>query len=201
MRAEASDLDRLIAGIRGCRHCVETPSGKPLPHEPRPVLRVSETARLAVCSQAPGTRVHASGIPFTDPSGDRLRDWMGVSAQEFYDQARIAIIAMGFCFPGQDENGGDLPPRAECSKLWHKSLFDQLAAARACTGGRLLCSSLASRLRGGGKLAGDHARLAPAPAAETPTSHFAASSPVMAQQCVDHAQSVVRGRAAAGAAP
>ena len=120
MRAEASDLDRLIAGIRGCRHCVETPSGKSLPHEPRPVLRVSETARLAVCSQAPGTRVHASGIPFTDPSGDRLRDWMGVSAQEFYDQARIAIIAMGFCFPGQDENGGDLPPRAECSKLWHK---------------------------------------------------------------------------------
>ena len=126
MRAEASELDRLIAGIRGCRHCVETPSGKPLPHEPRPVLRVSETARLAVCSQAPGTRVHASGIPFTDPSGDRLRDWMGVSAQEFYDQARIAIIAMGFCFPGQDENGGDLPPRAECAKLWHQSLFDHL---------------------------------------------------------------------------
>ena len=73
MRAEASELDRLLAGIRGCRNCVETPSGKPLPHEPRPVLRVSHTARLAVCSQAPGTRVHASGTPFTDPSGDRLR--------------------------------------------------------------------------------------------------------------------------------
>ena len=126
MRAEASDLDRLIASIRGCRHCVETPSGKPLPHEPRPVLRVSQTARLAVCSQAPGTRVHESGIPFTDASGDRLRDWMGVSPQEFYDQTRVAIIPMGFCFPGQDENGGDLPPRAECSKLWHRSLFDRL---------------------------------------------------------------------------
>jgi uracil-DNA glycosylase len=126
MRAEASELDRLIASIRGCRHCVETPNGKPLPHEPRPVLRVSETARLAVCSQAPGTRVHESGIPFTDASGDRLREWMGVSPQEFYDETRIAIIPMGFCFPGQDENGGDLPPRAECAKLWHKSLFDRL---------------------------------------------------------------------------
>ncbi len=126
MRAEASELGRLIAGIRGCRHCVETPSGKKLPHEPRPVLRVSETARLAVCSQAPGTRVHASGIPFTDASGDRLREWMGVSPQEFYDESRVAIIPMGFCFPGQDENGGDLPPRAECAKLWHKSLFDRL---------------------------------------------------------------------------
>ena len=101
MRAEASELDRLLAGIRGCRNCVETPSGKPLPHEPRPVLRVSETARLAVCSQAPGTRVHASGISFTDPSGDRLRDWMGVSPQEFYDEARVAIIPWAFAFPGR----------------------------------------------------------------------------------------------------
>ena len=126
MRAEESELDRLLASIRGCRNCVETPVGKPLPHEPRPVLRVSETARLAVCSQAPGTRVHTSGVPFTDASGDRLRNWMGVSPQEFYDEARIVIIPMGFCFPGQDENGGDLPPRAECSKLWHKSLFDRL---------------------------------------------------------------------------
>jgi uracil-DNA glycosylase len=126
MRAEASELDRLIASIRACRHCVETPNGKLLPHEPRPVLRVSATARLAVCSQAPGTRVHESGIPFTDASGDRLRQWMGVSPQEFYDEPRIAIIPMGFCFPGQDENGGDLPPRAECARLWHKSLFDRL---------------------------------------------------------------------------
>jgi uracil-DNA glycosylase len=89
-------------------------------------LRVSGTARLAVCSQAPGTRVHASGIPFTDASGDRLRDWMGVGPKEFYDEARVVIIPMGFCFPGQDAHGGDLPPRTECAKLWHPSLFARL---------------------------------------------------------------------------
>jgi len=123
MRAHATELDRLLASVRACRTCVEAPSGKPLPHEPRPVLRVSRTARLGVCSQAPGTRVHASGIPFTDASGDRLRDWMGVTPQDFYDEARIAILPMGFCFPGQDAKGGDLPPRAECATLWHRDLF------------------------------------------------------------------------------
>ena len=123
MRAQAPELDRLLASIRACRTCVEAPDSKPLPHEPRPVLRASGTARLAVCSQAPGARVHASGIPFADASGDRLRDWMGVSPQEFYDESRLAIIPMGFCFPGQDANGADLPPRAECAKLWHSSLF------------------------------------------------------------------------------
>jgi len=126
MRAPATQLDSLLSSIRGCRHCVETPDGRPLPHEPRPVLRVSRNARLAVCSQAPGTRVHASGVPFTDASGDRLRDWMGVSPQEFYDEDRIAIIPMGFCFPGQDEKGADLPPRKECSRLWHRELFAAL---------------------------------------------------------------------------
>jgi uracil-DNA glycosylase len=123
MTAQAGELDRLLAAIRSCRYCIETPQGKPLPHEPRPVLRASSAARLAVCSQAPGTKVHLSGIPFTDASGDRLRDWMGVSPQEFYDEARVAIVAMGFCFPGQDENGADLPPRRECAPLWHRKLF------------------------------------------------------------------------------
>jgi uracil-DNA glycosylase len=123
MRAQATELDRLLASVRACRICVEAPVGKPLPHEPQPVLRLSGTARLGVCSQAPGTRVHASGIPFTDASGDRLRDWMGVTPQDFYDEARIAIIPMGFCFPGQDAKGADLPPRAECSKRWHRDLF------------------------------------------------------------------------------
>jgi uracil-DNA glycosylase len=126
MSASAAELGRVLAAIRGCRNCVETPQGKPLPHEPRPVLRASSTARLAVCSQAPGTRVHVSGTPFTDRSGDRLRDWMGVSPQEFYDEARVAIVPMGFCFPGQDANGGDLPPRRECAKLWHRQLFAAL---------------------------------------------------------------------------
>ncbi|MGA7372161.1 MAG: uracil-DNA glycosylase family protein [Methyloceanibacter sp.] len=126
MRAQPTELDRLLCNIRACRTCVESPEGKPLPHEPRPVLRVSPTARIAVCSQAPGTRVHASGIPFTDSSGDRLRDWMGVGPREFYDESRLAIIPMGFCFPGQDAKGADLPPRVECAKTWHRSLFARL---------------------------------------------------------------------------
>lgn len=121
-----AELERVLATIRACRHCVEAPQGKPLPHEPRPVLRASSTARLAVCSQAPGTKVHLSGTPFTDRSGDRLREWMGVTPQEFYDEARVAIVPMGFCFPGQDEKGADLPPRRECAKLWHGQLFAAL---------------------------------------------------------------------------
>jgi uracil-DNA glycosylase len=119
-------LDRLLAEIRACRFCAETPADKPLPHAPRPVLRVSPTARLAIVGQAPGTRVHASGVPFSDPSGERLRDWMGVSEQEFYDQRRIAIVPMGFCYPGQDAAGADLPPRRECAPRWRPSLFEHL---------------------------------------------------------------------------
>jgi uracil-DNA glycosylase len=127
MTPTAAELARVLGAIRACRHCVEVPQGKPLPHEPRPVLRASATARLAVCSQAPGTRVHLSGTPFTDRSGDRLRDWMGVTPDEFYDEARVAIVPMGFCFPGQDEKGGDLPPRRECASLWHRRLFAALS--------------------------------------------------------------------------
>ena len=116
-------LEALVSDIRSCRICVEAPEGRPLAHEPRPVLRVSRMARLAICGQAPGVRVHASGVPFTDPSGDRLRDWMGVNSQEFYDEKRIAIVPMGFCFPGLDAKGGDLPPRRECAKRWRRPLF------------------------------------------------------------------------------
>lgn len=119
-------LDRLTAEIRACRICVENPIKTPLPHEPRPVLRVSRTARLCIVGQAPGTRVHASGTPFTDPSGDRLRDWMGVTPDEFYDVSRIAIVPMGFCFPGLDAKGGDLPPRRECAEAWRTQLFELL---------------------------------------------------------------------------
>jgi len=127
MTAQAGELHRLLAAIRSCRYCVESPQGRqPLKHEPRPVLRASSTARLAVCSQAPGTKVHLSGTPFTDASGDRLRDWMAVWPQEFYDEARVAIVPMGFCFPGQDEKGADLPPRRECAPLWHRKLFAAL---------------------------------------------------------------------------
>lgn len=119
-------LTSLLDEIARCRICVDAPRGRPLPHAPRPVLRVGKSARLAIVGQAPGTRVHASGTPFTDPSGDRLRDWMAVSSEEFYDRRRIAIIPMGFCFPGLDAKGGDLPPRKECAPAWREQLFAQL---------------------------------------------------------------------------
>jgi uracil-DNA glycosylase len=124
MKASATELADLVREIGACRICRDAPAGgRPLPHEPRPVLRPSATARLAICSQAPGVRVHASGTPFTDPSGDRLRAWLGVGSDEFYDQRRIAIVPMGFCFPGHDAAGGDLPPRRECAAAWHDRLF------------------------------------------------------------------------------
>ncbi len=121
--ANADALNAYVEKIRACRICVESPRGSPLPHEPRPVLRVSATARLLVASQAPGVRAHASGLPFDDPSGERLRGWMGLSREEFYDRSRIAIAPMGFCFPGHDAAGGDLPPRRECRARWHDGLF------------------------------------------------------------------------------
>jgi uracil-DNA glycosylase len=119
-------LANLIEQIRNCRCCVEAPDGTPLPHEPRPVLRASSGARLAICGQAPGTRVHATGVPFSDASGDRLRKWMGVSSEEFYDTSRIAIVPMGFCFPGLDPSGADLPPRRECAPRWRDRVFGQM---------------------------------------------------------------------------
>ncbi|MHA7873100.1 MAG: uracil-DNA glycosylase family protein [Hyphococcus sp.] len=122
----AEKLAPLLKEIRACRHCVETPAGKPLPHEPRPVLQASKTARIAIFGQAPGTRVHASGKPFTDPSGDRLRDWLGIGEDIFYDEKRVAVIPMGFCFPGLDVKGGDLPPRKECALLWRARLMAAL---------------------------------------------------------------------------
>ncbi|ESZ12498.1 uracil-DNA glycosylase [Mesorhizobium sp. L48C026A00] len=109
--------------MRACRICVENPVGQPLPHEPRPVLRPSSSARILIASQAPGTKVHMSGTPFTDASGDRLRDWLGVSSEEFYDTTKFAIVPMGFCFPGQDAKGGDLPPRRECAAAWRAPLM------------------------------------------------------------------------------
>lgn len=116
-------LQALVAEISTCRVCAVAPRGKPLPHAPRPVLRPSTTARICIVGQAPGTRVHASGTPFTDPSGDRLRAWLGVDSETFYDTRRIAIVPMGFCFPGLDAAGSDLPPRPECPPLWQARVF------------------------------------------------------------------------------
>ncbi|MGA9486341.1 MAG: uracil-DNA glycosylase family protein [Methylocella sp.] len=120
------DLAALAGRIKACRLCIEKPRNGPLPHEPRPVFRVSSTARLLVASQAPGIRVHLTGLPFNDASGDRLRQWMGVSREVFYDEARVAIVPMGFCFPGHDASKGDLPPRRECRETWHDELFSAL---------------------------------------------------------------------------
>ena len=117
------ELAALEAEVARCRLCRDAPLGRPLPHEPRPVVRLSATARILIAGQAPGVRVHASGLPFTDASGDRLRAWMGVDPQTFYDRRRVAVLAMGFCFPGHDEKGGDLPPRRECAPLWRARLM------------------------------------------------------------------------------
>ena len=97
---------------------MDTPLSLPLPHEPRPVVWPSSTARVLIAGQAPGTKVHASGKPFDDASGDRLREWLGVGRDAFYDTGKFAMLPMGFCFPGQDAKGGDLPPRRECAPAW-----------------------------------------------------------------------------------
>ena len=121
------DPEVLQRRIEQCRICVEAPTMRaPLPHEPRPVLRLPPNARLCIAGQAPGARVHASGLPFDDRSGDRLRDWMGVTRDEFYDPDRVAFIPMGFCFPGYDANGSDMPPRRECRATWHDRVFETM---------------------------------------------------------------------------
>ena len=116
-------LAALLKDIRACRACADD-----LPHEPRPVLRASSSAKVLIVGQAPGTRVHESGIPFTDPSGERLRAWMGVSEDEFYDEAKVAIVPMGFCFPGLDAKGGDKPPLKRCAELWRDAVMAQLSS-------------------------------------------------------------------------
>lgn len=115
-----SSLDRLLVEIRACQLCVAD-----LSHGVRPVLQASATSRLLLVSQAPGRKVHASGVPFDDASGDRLRDWLGIDKQTFYDASRIAIVPMGFCFPGS-ARGADLPPRRECAPAWHPRLLPML---------------------------------------------------------------------------
>lgn len=117
-------LETLLQSIRACRACSDN-----LPLGPRPVLQISPTARVLIASQAPGTRVHESGVPFADPSGDRLRDWMGVSKDVFYDASRIAIVPMGLCYPGRS-GSGDAPPRPECAPLWRGRIMDQLRDLR-----------------------------------------------------------------------
>jgi uracil-DNA glycosylase len=114
-------LDVLIDEIAACRAC----AGE-FGHEPRPVVRVTTQTRLLICGQAPGRRVHESGLPFDDPSGDRLRKWMGIDRETFYGHPAIGVAAMAFCFPGTSPKGGDYPPPARCAAMWRQPLLDLL---------------------------------------------------------------------------
>ncbi len=115
-------LDKLVAEIHACRAC-------DLPHEPRPVVWAHPDARILIAGQAPGRRVHETGIPWNDASGDRLRDWLQMDRDAFYDKPKIAVAAMGFCFPGTVK-GADLPPRRECAPLWRPLLLPLLKNVR-----------------------------------------------------------------------
>lgn len=117
-----STLKALLHEIHACHICEAH-----LPLGPNPILRASSTARILIVGQAPGTRVHATGIPWNDPSGDRLRDWMQLDRERFYDEQTIAIVPMGFCYPGKGKSG-DLPPRPECAAHWHDKLLAEMPA-------------------------------------------------------------------------
>jgi uracil-DNA glycosylase len=116
-----SSLSALLAEVRACARCA-----KHFPLGPRPVLRVRSSARILIASQAPGKAAHETGLTFNDVSGDRLRAWLGMSREEFYDESRVAIVPMGFCFPGTGRSG-DLPPRPECAPAWRAPLLAHLA--------------------------------------------------------------------------
>lgn len=136
-------LDEVAAAARACTLCAPY-----LPLGPRPVFRVSAAARLLIVGQAPGTKVHATGIPWNDPSGDRLREWLGMTREAFYDERRIAILPAGFCYPGRLPQGGDAPPRPECAPKWHPQLIPLMPELKL----RLLVGAYAQALyftRGG----------------------------------------------------
>ena len=113
-------LAELLTSVRNCRLCEEF-----LPLGPRPVVQLHSEARILIAGQAPGRRVHESGVPFDDQSGDRLREWLGISRKDFYDAAKVAVLPMGFCYPGTGKSG-DLPPRPECQQAWRRKLLAQL---------------------------------------------------------------------------
>jgi uracil-DNA glycosylase len=117
--------EAIAAEARACTVCAAH-----LPLGPRPVFRISATARLLIMGQAPGTKVHATGIPWNDPSGERLRGWLMMDREQFYDQTRIAIVPMGLCYPGRLPNGGDAPPRPECASLWQSRLLETMPEIR-----------------------------------------------------------------------
>ena len=131
------DADTLKSRIRACSLCAEDFAGTTTAHGPRPVAWFRPTARLLIAGQAPGLRVHESGVPFDDRSGDRLRDWLGLDRAAFYDTSRVAIVPMAFCFPGYDAKGSDLPPPPICRRTWHDRVLGILenVAIKVLVGG------------------------------------------------------------------
>ena len=123
-------IDALSDQITACRACADEFAATHTGHTPRPVAWLSATAPILIAGQAPGMRVHESGVPFDDRSGDRLRDWMGVDRATFYDRARVAILPMAFCFPGYDAKGGDLPPPKRCAALWREQALAAMPQVR-----------------------------------------------------------------------
>lgn len=130
MHDQISSLSReqaaLLRAVLACDACATQFAQLDVPHHPRPVIRLSSSAKLCICGQAPGTRVHASGVPFDDRSGERLREWMGIGPDVFYDTSKVAIVPMAFCFPGTDARGGDLPPPRRCAELWRERVFQSM---------------------------------------------------------------------------
>lgn len=123
MRSVSSES--LLAKVRACSACSNV-----LPLGPRPVFQLSQSATLLIAGQAPGIKAHTSGIPFSDASGDRLRQWTGLSCEQFYDADKVAILPMAFCYPGRARNGGDAPPRPECARLWRDQLLAMMPRLR-----------------------------------------------------------------------
>jgi uracil-DNA glycosylase len=146
---EAAQLARVVAEARACRICAHA-----LPLGANPVLRAAAGASLLIVGQAPGARVHASGLPWKDASGDRLRDWLGLSRELFYDESRIAILPIGFCYPGRNAAGADLPPRPECAPAWHGRIRPLMRRVRLT----LLVGSYAQRFYLGAARAGSVAQ-------------------------------------------
>ena len=123
-RDDDNPFAELILSVQRCRLCEES-----LPMGPRPVFQIDPRARMLIAGQAPGRRVHETGVPFDDPSGERLRDWLGLSRDVFYDATQVAILPMGFCYPGTGKSG-DLPPRPECEMVWRNQLMGCLSDVR-----------------------------------------------------------------------
>ena len=199
--ARTGELETVLAAIRACRRCVEAPQGRPLPHEPRPVLRASARRGSPCAARRPerGCMLRARPSP-TAPAIACAIGWAS-RPQEFYDEARVAIVPMGFCFPGQDEKGGDLPPRRECAGLWHRQLVRALPqielvlavgpTRKASISATQREQSCKRRCSTGGSICGGRRA----------TARPAAAAPLLAEQCVADEEPVVRGGAVAGAAP